>query len=143
MNYTYYESALAIMKTPGFYDMCYVCFSKKELVPCKRCVYNICRHCILDEKMSRARLAVCDHPDCEHERPCGKCEIDIVFTCGTCQLRSEIKLTELMDAIRTTTVNSPKRTWTKKVIGIDEQILFFNILDLDTGVFKLEQAWTD
>jgi len=109
--------------------MCYVCFNEDELVQCTRCVYSICKPCILNEKMSRA---ISD----------GVC-IRFTYTCGVCRAHSIISKYELTNAIIRKTIDSPLRVWEKYVAIIDLNMIFFTIHDLDTDDFEVIEAWDD
>lgn len=127
------------------HDMCYVCFCNNDLVPCKQCVYTICKGCILNEKMSIARTTVCEHKECNDgkEGVCERASVDFVYTCGTCKFYSKIQMNDLIDVLTTLTVSAPTRTLKRPILGVGLSLLFFTIHDLDSGRFELVKSWND
>lgn len=136
-----------------YYDMCYGCFSKEDLVPCGRCVYKICKRCILNEKFSEINAPLCRHDECVYDHlneedassmncfVCSKTAPVLDYKCGTCGLDSNIPVEDVVPAILTAVIKSPCRIWEKAIVNINHRLMFFSIHDIDTDTFELIKVW--
>lgn len=132
-----------------FYNNCVVCFddTQEMLLKCKRCVYRICKRCILD--MGDVDIKLCKERECKYDYLeededshcyiCSKKTTDIVFNCPTCTLKRNYKLNEFTDEI----VHTVSKNKGLKRFGSSDKrlnnfhLVFSTILDLDTGKYEL------
>lgn len=128
-------------------------FSKKDLIPCDRCVYKICKRCILNEKFSEVKASFCRHDECIYDLldgdeaskfncfVCKKVPLNLTYVCGTCGLNSKIPVDETISAIKTAVINSPHRIWEKSIEHINHRLLYFSIHDIDNDEFELVKSY--
>lgn len=141
------------MLPDDYYDMCYGCFSQDDLVPCGRCVYKICKRCILSEKFSKVKVPLCRHDECVYDHldkedatnlncfVCNKTPPSLVYKCGTCGLDSTILVDDVLPAILAAVIRSPCRTWEKEITNINHKLMFFSIRNIDDDTHELIKVW--
>lgn len=132
-----------------FYKRCVACFDDEvELLKCKRCVYHICKHCIVD--MAKVNVKLCKESKCRYdyleegeECHCYVCSTkttDIVFNCPTCSLERTYLIKDFDEEIKERIRYHKKGL--KKFCSADSKldgygIVYFTIMDLDTGETEL------
>lgn len=132
-----------------FYKNCVICFddSHELLIKCSRCVYSICKRCIVE--MGKVDIRLCKEKECKYDYLnddeeshcyiCCKKTTDIVFNCPTCTLIRNYKLNDFENEI----VNSvSKNKGLKRFNSSNEKledyhVVYTTILDLDSGKYEL------
>lgn len=133
------------------YDMCYVCFGNKQLIKCGTCVYRICQHCILSERMYTLKVFLCRHDECAYEYltdeerenmncyVCSKRTIEVSYKCGTCGGIMVVTLEMLLDAIIDKIRGDGK--FEMKCTNIDHVLIFYTIRDIDCDSLECVYFW--
>lgn len=134
-------------------DICYGCFSSDNLVSCGRCVYKICKRCIINEKFSYTKISLCRHPECVYDHldkneaetynafVCDKIPPALAYTCGACGMNTNISVEEVTPAILLAVINSPCRIWEKEIREINHRMMFFSIRNMDDDTYELIKVW--
>lgn len=132
-----------------YYDKCIACYNTDiQLFKCSRCVYKICKACIID--LSTVKINLCKDIECRYdylddieECHCYVCDKNkdkdtIEFKCPTCALNRDCNLNtfdnEIKEKIRKKGIQKFK---SKEHDLAGFFIAFFTILDLDTGEIEL------
>lgn len=126
----------------NFYKRCVVCFEDKDLLKCDRCVYHICKTCVVD--LGKVELKVCREDKCRYdyledgeECHCYICTKDspkVVFSCPTCTLQRNYDINVLNDAIEFRTRQKGIKRFSSSNDDFEGfKIVFFSVMDMDTG----------
>jgi hypothetical protein len=134
-----------------YYARCYGCFSEDLLIKCDRCVYNICKVCILHDEFSTVVPALCKHDECaytyldekeksdQHCYACSLKPVSVKYRCRTCNLSSGIDVGELTEAIK---LKATQTGVFERVTDIfNHSLVFYTVLDLENGTTKIEKFW--
>lgn len=137
------------MKDENYYRKCVVCFDDRQevLLKCDRCVYHVCKNCVV--KMGKVDMKICRESDCKYDYLnddedshcyiCSRRTTDIVFHCPTCTLDRNYKLSDFTDEITTSVTKNKglKRFSSSNDKFENFYVIYFTVLDLDTGKYDL------
>jgi hypothetical protein len=131
-----------------FYDRCIACYySDVPLLKCNRCVYKICRGCILD--LSKVKLKLCKDNECRYdyltndeEFHCYVCDIDkkmtLTFNCPTCTLVRDYTIDTFENEMKKNVMKKGMKKFNSDESDLEGFfVAFFTIMDLDTGDIEL------
>lgn len=135
----------------SFFESCYICFSKENLVSCSRCVYHICERCIINEKFSVLKPHLCKHDECAYEYlteeekedqhcyACSKKSTVIEYHCGTCRNLTKMDIKHLKKGILSQVTKTG--TFERMAFNIQQKVVYYLIRDIDSDVCSMKSFW--
>ena len=129
-----------------YYNKCVACFNgDTTLIKCNRCIYKICKHCIVN--VAKTDIKLCREIGCKYEFlddnencHCYVCvkNDNFAFNCPTCALKRVYPVSLFKEELLLKT----KERGVKRYKSYDNKlcdfyVCFFTVLDLDTGITTL------